>query len=363
MAESKYKGLLYSPEVLGGIGLLTAGLSGGSPDKALPSLLQGMQTAAMFRKQEDEDEKQRLIKEYADQVPADQKNAFLIAPKQWLDKNVFAKDKSAKFETFLSEDGKDKVTINTASKSGLEKATDLINNKGYDKISQSISGKNTSDLTTLSKKTTGDIEKKLLSGTQLQDNLVLQEIQFQPEFLTVQGKVKYKALKAKDLAGLQLDADEAAYLGNYSEWQQTNLQYFNQYRKEITGVAAGEKEMSWLQDSIPSERDTPTTYQAKLKNQMMIQKQVIENAREFQKTKGAQLYTTNADGDRVYSKEFGEYLKTKVKPSGEFISELFTSYRKDKMWDTDRTKRFMDYTFKGIDWESILTEYLEDQKN
>ena len=143
MAESKYKGLLYSPEVLGGIGLLTAGLSGGSPDRALPSLLQGMQTAAMFRKQEDEDEKQKLIKEYADQVPADQKNAFLIAPKQWLDKNVFAKDKSAKFETFLSEDGKDKVTINTASKSGLAKATDLIDNKGYDKISQSISGKNT----------------------------------------------------------------------------------------------------------------------------------------------------------------------------------------------------------------------------
>ena len=80
MAESKYKGLLYSPEVLGGIGLLTSGLSGGNPGQALPSLIQGMQTAAMFRKQEDEDEKQKLIKEYADQVPADQKNAFLIAP-------------------------------------------------------------------------------------------------------------------------------------------------------------------------------------------------------------------------------------------------------------------------------------------
>ena len=29
-----YKGLLYSPEVLGGIGLLTAGLSGKAPDTA-----------------------------------------------------------------------------------------------------------------------------------------------------------------------------------------------------------------------------------------------------------------------------------------------------------------------------------------
>ena len=61
MAESKYKGLLYSPEVLGGIGLLTAGLSGGSPDKALPSLLQGMQTAAMFRKQEDEEDRKSVV--------------------------------------------------------------------------------------------------------------------------------------------------------------------------------------------------------------------------------------------------------------------------------------------------------------
>ena len=31
MAESPFKGLLYSPEVLGGIGLLTAGLSGQNP--------------------------------------------------------------------------------------------------------------------------------------------------------------------------------------------------------------------------------------------------------------------------------------------------------------------------------------------
>ena len=31
MADSPFKGLLYSPEVLGGIGLLTAGLSGQNP--------------------------------------------------------------------------------------------------------------------------------------------------------------------------------------------------------------------------------------------------------------------------------------------------------------------------------------------
>ena len=48
MAESPFKGLLYSPEVLGGIGLLTAGLSGQNPGAALPNLIQGMKTASMF---------------------------------------------------------------------------------------------------------------------------------------------------------------------------------------------------------------------------------------------------------------------------------------------------------------------------
>jgi RsmE family RNA methyltransferase len=59
--EDKFKGLLYSPEVLGGIGLLTAGLSGSAPSAALPSLIQGMQTASLFKKQKSADEKQKLI--------------------------------------------------------------------------------------------------------------------------------------------------------------------------------------------------------------------------------------------------------------------------------------------------------------
>ena len=56
MADSPFKGLLYSPEVLGGIGLLTAGLSGQNPGVALPQLMQGMKTASMFKAMEEEEE-------------------------------------------------------------------------------------------------------------------------------------------------------------------------------------------------------------------------------------------------------------------------------------------------------------------
>ena len=398
MAESKYKGLLYSPEVLGGIGLLTAGLSGGSPDKALPSLLQGMQTAAMFRKQEDEDEKQKLIKEYADQVPADQKNAFLIAPKQWLAKNVFNKDKAnlkevydPKTDTYFYKDAKDILNSEervlskpgknnqtndlkrvTVLKEGKYVSVPIDTDEGKEKLKlmfedgwvESRVNTNASNASSLQKSIQTKVEGKLLSGTELNRNLMLQEIQFQPEFLSLKGKALWKAYGAIDFINSDaLNPEQKAFLSNYAEWQQTNLQYFNQYRKEITGVAAGEKEMSWLQASIPSEKDTPTTYMAKLKNQMLIQEQVIKNAEQFKATEGKSPYTINEDGDRVYSKEFGKYLKTKVKPDGEYIANLYKSYRKDKLWDKERTDRFMNYTFEGQDWENILKEYLEDQKN
>ena len=38
----------------------------------------------------------------------------------------------------------------------------------------------------------------------------------------------------------------------YKEFQKKNLEYFNKYRKSITGVAAGEKEMKFLSEMAPS---------------------------------------------------------------------------------------------------------------
>ena len=395
MAESKYKGLLYSPEVLGGIGLLTQGLSGANPGAAMPSLIQGLQTASMFKKQQDEEEKQKLIKQYADQVPPDQKNAFLIAPEKWLAANVFNKDKvnlktvyDPTTNSYYYQDAKsiadspDRITAKpgltnkddlkrvTVVKKGEYKSIPIDTDEGKDHLKmlfkdgwvESRVTTNASTADNLQKSISTKIEGKLLSGTELNRNLQLQEIQFQPEFLSLKGKALWKAYGAIDFLNSDiLKPEQKAFLANYAEWQQTNLQYFNQYRKEITGVAAGEKEMSWLQASIPSEKDTPTTYMAKLKNQMLIQEQVIKNAEQFKATKGKSPYTINESGDRVYSEEFGKYLKTKVKPSGEYIQELYRSYRKDKLWDKDRTDRFMSYTFDGHDWEKILEDYLTGQ--
>ena len=246
--------------------------------------------------------------------------------------------------------------MDVTNKSGQTTFSNLIND-GWVESSVTTKGSEAQ----LTKKSKGKTEDTILSGTQLVNNLTLQEVLFEDEFLTYGGKIRYEFLLKQDALGKELNAKDKAYIANYSEWQQTNLQYFNQYRKEITGVAAGEKEIGWLQESIPSEKDTPTTYRAKLKNQIRIQKQLIENAEKFRAT-GGKLYETNDAGERVYSKEFGKYLSTKIKPSGEYLKELFDSYTNDKLWDTEKTIRVMDLTFEGQDWESILNKYLEEQK-
>ena len=37
------------------------------------------------------------------------------------------------------------------------------------------------------------------------------------------------------------------------KWNKENYEYFNKYRKSITGIAAGEKEMKMLSDSLPKD--------------------------------------------------------------------------------------------------------------
>ena len=352
MAESPFKGLLYSPEVLGGIGLLTAGLSGQNPGAALPNLIQGMKTASMFSAMEQEEEKKKLIKEYADKVPEEDKALFKAFPLEYLKKNEFATPKDPKFTTFINEDG-DKQTINISTKDGLAKANELTAN-GYDIVSQSIAGKNVSDLT---KKSMGKTEETIIGGNELLANLENQKLLFKDEFLDYKGEVTYKILLKKDKAagftGVPLTKEERQYVNSYSAWQQTNLQYFNQYRKIITGVAAGEKEIGWLQESIPSEKDTPNTYRAKLDNQIRIQKALIENAEKFKATKG-KIYNENGE----YSKEYLNYLKGKVRPNGEYLESRIKAYVIDNGYDEDTIFGLLDSEFKGTNWREILEVYL-----
>ena len=349
MAESKYKGLLYSPEVLGGIGLLTAGLSGGAPDRALPSLLQGMQTAAMFRKQEDEDEKQRLIKEYADQVPADQKNAFLIAPKQWLDKNVFAKSKSAKFQIFANKDGLEQ-TVNLNTSSGLAKGEELAA-QGYFPVSKSVAAKDMGSLTAIPKGAKTDAAKKIAGAETIMVTLNNMEGLYEPEFLTYMGQTKAAVAAQMSKLGITINNEELEnFMIRKGKWEAVNQQFFNAYRKEITGVAAGEKEIAFLEQSVPNINDAPKIYLAKVKLQKELTQKIIERNKEYL-TKG---FERTLDAEGKPTGKYKEYLeKNIIKPSETQAKEMAQTFA-DLGYDNTKINFQMNQTFGAGNWEEFF---------
>ena len=395
MADSPFKGLLYSPEVLGGIGLLTAGLSGQNPGAALPMLTQGMKTAAMFNAMEKEEEKKKLIKDYESQVPEDQRALFKAFPLEWLKKNKFTTQKPDLKEVFdpqlndgkggfryekssviandperfqskpvkalkpdlitmKSPDGKDIRSLNLSNPDDQATLEKLLEQK-YTEFEQKVTA---SDVTGLQKSTQNKIEKDIRSNDVLLGQLQATELMFEDEFLTYGGKIRYQKVKLLDKAGVPLSEEDAAYLRRYSTWEQGNLQYFNQYRKEITGVAAGEKEIAWLESSIPSSKDTPAAYRAKMKNQIRIQKELIEKAKAF-KASGGSPFKINDKGEKVYSEGFGKYIKNKIKPSGEYLDEMFKSYKIDYQYSPDKAIELMNIQFPNQNWEEILEMYIK----
>ena len=196
----------------------------------------------------------------------------------------------------------------------------------------------------------------IIKCTDLYNNLELQEIYYDPEFLSIKGKAKFFALKKKDeaasITGFELTNEERGYINRYSRWLQTSQQYFNDYRKAITGVAAGEKEIGWIQESIPSDKDTPTTYLAKLKNQKLIQKKLIENAQQFLELKNKPAMDANGE----YTREYLDYIKGKVTPSGAMIENLMISYKIDG-YDDATIKSLLNNEYKGLNWEEIFDTY------
>tara|TARA_R100000458_G_scaffold31214_1_gene28625 strand:- start:2458 stop:3672 length:1215 start_codon:yes stop_codon:yes gene_type:complete len=395
MAESPFKGLLYSPEVLGGIGLLTAGLSGRAPDAALPMMMQGMKTASMYRAMEEEEEKRKFIKQFGESVPKEDQKLFKAFPKIYLTEkykktqpNVKSIFKNGKEKTFnLSKDSELTEYLNLLNNEGWstvvpkDKKADFVNFKDLNsndvrtfnlsdandlaelEIFQNEEGRNVIKVPGMDKST--DILPKsnktklmttVIKGTDLLENLNRQEILYEKEFLSAKGKLYFEFLKKKDqtasITGIELTNEERGFLNRRSTWLQTNQQYFNDYRKSVTGVAAGEKEIGWIQESIPSDKDTPSTYSAKLKNQKIIQQKLIDNAQQFLKLNGKPAM--NEDGE--YTEEYLEYIKGKIKPSGEMLENLMIGYKIDG-YSNEAIKSLLNNEFKGINWEEIFETY------
>lgn len=274
-----------------------------------------------------------------------------------LSKYLTPKDKKASFETFISKDGQDQVTINTSTPEGLAKATNLTE-QGYTKFTKGVQA---GDISQLQKTTATQVEKDIRTGVNLLEDLTLIEASYKPEFSTIEGRVKFNYLKNLDkLNPGALSVDQKQYLASFGVWDANSQQYFNRYRKDITGVAAGEKEIGYLKNSIPSDTDSPSVYTAKIQNQKKIQERLNNAAADFLKVGTNVVYKTNKDGSRQYSQEFLDYVKkNKIPPTGEEIANILRAYKTDRGYTLEQAKQFLNIEYKGIDWEEILDKYIK----
>ena len=122
--------------------------------------------------------------------------------------------------------------------------------------------------------TTNDLQGTALTAQKNIDNLQYIQTLYEPEFLTYLGQGK---AWTGDILNKINPANRNDFSTRAANFEQQTLQFFNEYRKWVTGVAAGEKEMMWLQDSIPSMGDSPQAFEAKI--QTMIQRQHIVDVR------------------------------------------------------------------------------------
>lgn len=119
------------------------------------------------------------------------------------------------------------------------------------------------NLNNMSKKTQGTLEGDILSGQDALDQLNMIEATFEEDFYTIGGKSE---AWLKNFFNKMDSSQVDAFTQRKGVHDQYVLQYFNAYRKWVTGVASGEKEMAWIQRSIPSGNDSPMTFQSKLKS-------------------------------------------------------------------------------------------------
>jgi len=293
MAKFDLKGLLYSPEVLGGLGLLGAGLQGKTPAQALPSLLQGIQTSSIYRKLQDEEKKRQYIEKYGETIPeGTERDLFNLDPTTYI-KNKLTQ-KKPNLINMIGGKQKTPITLNLSNPQDLTKFKELKAQGFYEVGKPTVQATSLAGISGVPKTTLTEAGKKLTGAEELQLTLGDMENLFEPEFLTYMGKGKKVISDTLSKAGYSNEQIDA-FAQRKAVWDQSVEQYFNQYRKLITGVAAGEKEIGFLERSIPSKNDAPNVFMAKVRLQRKLNDAIIERSKRY--LQGGGIKTLNEKGE------------------------------------------------------------------
>jgi len=141
------------------------------------------------------------------------------------------------------------------------------------------------------------------------------------------GKGKaFITTKAQKL-GFQTSDELNKFLSKQSEWKADVLKYTNKYRKHITGVAAGEKEIKLLASSIANPDDAPSVFKAKIKAQRLQNEMLIRRNEAFL-SEGLGGITRDKEGKPTG--KYKEYLKKNpIKVNKEMAVEFVQSLAND----------------------------------
>jgi hypothetical protein len=293
MAKFDLKGLLYSPEVLGGLGLLGAGLQGKTPAVALPNLLQGIQASSVYGKLQEEEKKRKFIEKYGETLPEGQeRDLFNLDPATYI-KNKLTQ-KKPNLINMIGGEQKTPITLNLSNPQDLAKFKELKAQGFYEVGKPTVQATSLAGISGVPKTTLTEAGKKLIGAEELQLTLGDMENLFEPEFLTYMGKGKKFISDTLSKAGYS-NAQIDAFAQRKAVWDQSVEQYFNQYRKLITGVAAGEKEIGFLERSIPSKNDAPNVFMAKVRLQGKLNDAIIERSKRY--LQGGGIKTLNEKGE------------------------------------------------------------------
>lgn len=139
-----------------------------------------------------------------------------------------------------------------------------------------------------------DAQQGIQSGFEIAGRLRRIRDNYDPNFLTYQGRGKAAVAGVMDKAGIS-GKDDRAMLKQRRRFEQNVRREFNAYRKEITGAAAAVQEMEELKRSMMNVDQSPAEFEASFD----------EYVREIQRSMRIKARLLR-EGVRVGSEEFGK---------------------------------------------------------
>ena len=190
-----------------------------------------------------------------------------------------------------------------------------------------------------------------MGASKIMQTLDLMEGLYEPEFLTYLGKSKAFVAAQMTKLGIEMNNEDLeAFMVRKGSWEAANQQFFNAYRKEITGVAAGEKEIAFLEQSVPNVNDAPAVYMAKVKLQKQLTQKIIDRNKAFLETGFKQ--TLNDKG--LPTGKYKEFLEAnQIKPTAVEAIDFANELKKLK-YDNAKMNFLMNQTFGVGNWEEFF---------